>query len=146
MTRVYSQPDFLQKPIKQMTSHEWESLCDGCGLCCQIRIEDGNSGEMTLSNIACDYLCLSSHQCSDYANRQRNVPDCVKITPDNIASLTWLPSSCAYRLVYNGYALPQWHHLLCGDKQRVHTHGPSMLGETLSEKDVNWRDYNIIGY
>jgi uncharacterized cysteine cluster protein YcgN (CxxCxxCC family) len=138
------QPEFLQKPIEAMTESEWESLCDGCGLCCQIRIEDGTTGKMTLSNAACRLLCLESHQCTDYANRQTKVPDCVKITPQNVHSLDWLPYSCAYRLVAKGYDLPEWHYLLCGDKERVHREGISMRGETVSEDDVDWDEYGVM--
>ena len=67
------QPAFLQKPLHQMSAQEWESLCDGCGLCCQIRLQDEDSGEIVLSNVACRYLDLGCNRCSDYANRFRNV-------------------------------------------------------------------------
>lgn len=132
------QPDFLAKPLDQMTPAEWESLCDGCGLCCQIRVEDEDTGETALSNAACKYLCLNSLQCTDYANRQQNVPDCVKVTPANIYQLDWLPHTCGYRLAAFGKPLPRWHHLICGDKNRVHTRGPSMKGELISEEDAEW--------
>ena len=123
-----------------MTAAEWESLCDGCGLCCQIRVEDEDTGEQALSNVACRYLDLCTHQCSDYANRQANVPDCVKVTPQNIHSLNWLPHTCAYRLVAAGMALPEWHPLVCGDRERVHTDedAPSMRGELISEDEAEW--------
>lgn len=133
------QPEFLQKPMMQMTDAEWESLCDGCGLCCQIRVEDEDTGEIALSNVACRYLCLNSHHCTDYANRQKNVADCVKVTPQNVHELTWLPHTCAYRLVSRGEKLPRWHHLISGDKNRVHTHGPSMKGTIISEDDADWQ-------
>lgn len=133
-----SQPDFLSKPIDQMTSQEWESLCDGCGLCCQIRVQDEDTGEIALSNVACRYLCLNTHQCTDYANRQKNVPDCVKVTPENVHELNWLPYTCAYRLVAFGHPLPDWHYLICGDKQRVHEEGSSMLGTVISEDEADW--------
>lgn len=132
------QPDFLNTPLTELTPQQWESLCDGCGLCCQIRVEDEDTGEIALSNVACRYLCLNSHQCTDYQNRQANVPDCVKVTPHNVHSLTWLPHSCGYRLVAQGQPLPSWHHLVCGDKNRVHTHGPSMRGNVLSEDEADW--------
>lgn len=133
-----SQPEFLKKPIADMSDAEWESLCDGCGLCCQIRVEDEDTGEIALSNAACKFLCLNSLHCKDYANRQQNVPDCVKVTPENIFALDWLPHSCGYRLVAYGKPLPKWHHLICGDKNRVHTHGPSMKGELISEEEADW--------
>jgi uncharacterized cysteine cluster protein YcgN (CxxCxxCC family) len=132
------QPAFLAKPMERMTTAEWESLCDGCGLCCQMRVEDEASGEIALSNVACRYLCLESHRCTDYANRQANVPDCIKVTPQNVGGLTWLPVTCAYRLVAQGEPLPSWHHLICGDRGRVHKSGPSMLGCLISEDEAEW--------
>lgn len=138
MVMGMNQPEFLKKPLAEMTPNEWESLCDGCGLCCQIRVEDQDTGEIALSNVACKYLCLNSHQCTDYANRQKNVADCVKVTPKNVAELTWLPHTCGYRLAYLGEPLPKWHHLICGDKQRVHSKGPSMKGSIISEEDADW--------
>jgi hypothetical protein len=133
------QPDFLKKPLTQMTPDEWESLCDGCGLCCQIRVEDEDTGEIALSNVACKYLCLNSHQCTDYMNRQKNVPDCIKVTPENVMALDWLPRTCGYRLAAFGQPLPKWHHLICGDKERVHRYGPSMKGGLVSENEADWQ-------
>jgi hypothetical protein len=132
------QPKFLNKPITEMTTQEWESLCDGCGLCCQIRIEDIDTGEIALSNVACRYLCLNSHQCTDYENRQKNVADCVKVTPENVYELDWLPHTCAYRLVAHGEKLPRWHPLVCGKPEQVHKTGPSMMGEIISEDEADW--------
>jgi len=134
-----SQPEFLSKPITEMTTQEWESLCDGCGLCCQIRVEDIDTGEIALSNVACRYLCLKTHECSDYKNRLANVPDCVKVTPENIYELDWLPHTCGYRLVAQKLPLPAWHWLVCGDKKRVHRSGPSMKGSVISEDDADWK-------
>lgn len=132
------QPAFLQKAMEQMTRAEWESICDGCGLCCQIRVQDEDTGELALSNVACRYLCLKSHQCSDYANRLANVPDCIAVTPQNVHELSWLPYTCGYRLVAQGQPLPSWHHLICGDKTRVHRTGPSMRGTLVSEDEADW--------
>lgn len=132
------QPAFLSKPMAQMSEDEWESLCDGCGLCCQIRLEDEDTGETVLSNVACRYLCHKTHHCTDYANRQQNVPDCVKVTPQNVAQLDWLPHSCAYRIVAHGGDLPDWHYLICGEKDEVHKSGPSMMGAIISEDEAEW--------
>lgn len=127
-----------EKPMAAMTAIEWEQLCDGCGLCCQIRVEDEDTGEIALTDAACRLLDLCTHRCSDYANRQRRVQDCVKVTPENVRGLDWLPHSCAYRLVAFGHDLPDWHHLVCGDRARVHEDGPSMLGDLVSEDEVEW--------
>jgi len=131
-------PFWQRKNLDEMSPAEWESLCDGCGLCCQIRVEDEDTGELALTDAACRLLDLCTNRCSDYAHRHARVRDCVAITPDNVHELTWLPHTCAYRLVANGYDLPDWHHLVCGDRQRVHEEGPSMLGELVSEDEVEW--------
>jgi len=139
-TPPMSQPKFLQKPLDQMSPEEWESICDGCGLCCQITLQDEDTNELTQTNAACRYLCLNSHRCTDYANRQVNVPSCVRLTPQNIHDLDWAPQSCSYRRVAAGQPLAAWHHLLCGDREEVHRTGPSMKGELICEDDVEW-DY-----
>ena len=133
------QPKFLSKALHEMTSPEWESLCDGCGLCCQIRVQDEDTDEIALSNVACRYLCLSTHRCTDYKNRRKNVPDCIKVTPDNVHELHWLPHTCGYRVAARGEKLPRWHPLVCGDPMRVHTSGPSMKGSLVSEDEADWK-------
>ena len=129
-----------EKTLRQMSEAEWESLCDGCGLCCQLRVEDEDTGEIALSDAACRLLDLGTHRCTDYAHRKTKVPDCVKVTPDTILGLTWLPHSCAYRLTALGHDLPDWHHLVCGDPDEVYRTGPSMRGDLVSEDDVDWPD------
>lgn len=128
------------KPLAEMSAVEWEQLCDGCGLCCQIRVEDEDTGDIALSDAACRLLDLCTHRCRDYANRRTRVADCITITPENVHELTWLPSSCSYRLVAAGFDLPDWHHLVCGDPERVHEEGPSMRGELVSEDEVDWAE------
>ena len=127
-----------EKPLEALSEAEWESLCDGCGLCCQIRVEDEDTGEVMLTDAACRLLDLCTHRCRDYADRWRHVPDCQRITPDNVRQLHWLPHTCAYRLVAFGHDLPEWHHLVCGDPECVHTEGPSMRGYLVSEDEVEW--------
>lgn len=136
--KTRKQPDFLSKPLAEMSDAEWESLCDGCGLCCQIRVEDVDTGEIALSNAACRYLCLDSHRCTAYAQRFVRVADCVKVTPENVHDLAWLPVTCGYRLVAAGMPLPNWHPLVCGDKTQVHRHGPSMMGALISEDEAEF--------
>ncbi len=130
-----------EKTLHEMTAAEWESLCDGCGLCCQIRLEDEDTGEIALSDVACRLLDLCTHRCRDYANRRKKVPDCTKITPDNVQKLTWLPHTCGYRLVAAGHDLPDWHPLISGNLGTVHRNGPSMLGDLVSEDDIDWQSY-----
>lgn len=120
-----------------MTAEEWESLCDGCGQCCLHKIEDEDTREIALTDVACRYLDLDRCRCSDYANRQRNVPDCVLLTPETVRRLHWLPATCAYRLVAEGHDLYWWHPLVSGDPATVHEAGISVRGQAISEDEVD---------
>ncbi|MGH6986329.1 MAG: YcgN family cysteine cluster protein [Caulobacteraceae bacterium] len=121
------------KSLAEMSEKEWESLCDGCGLCCLVRLEDLDTGEVTPTCVACRLLDETSCRCSNYAHRTELVPDCVKLTPRNIAALSWMPASCAYRRLHEGRALPAWHPLLTGDPESVHKARVSVRGRTINE-------------
>lgn len=126
-----------EKKLEEMTKDEWESLCDGCALCCLIRLEDVDTGEVVQSNIACKYLNLNDCRCSDYENRKKNVPDCWKITPENIDKIYWMPDTCAYRLIYEGRDLYDWHPLISGNQKSTHMAGISYIGEMVSEDEAD---------
>jgi len=131
-----AQPFWQSKTLEDMTQEEWESLCDGCAKCCLIKLEDEDTGEIASTRLHCALLDAETCQCSDYANRKQKVPDCVILTPRSISELRWMPASCAYRLVHEGRPLPDWHHLVCGDRNRVHLCGASIQGRTLSEETL----------
>jgi uncharacterized protein len=128
-----ARPFWETKKLGDMTAAEWESLCDGCGKCCLNKIEFEDTGEIAFTNVACKLLDLHSCQCSDYKNRKKHVPDCVKLSPKNIEKIRWMPSTCAYRLLAEGKPLEPWHPLLSGDPETVHTSGISMRGRAISE-------------
>ncbi len=126
-------PFWEVKSLHEMTMPEWESLCDGCGLCCLIRFEDEVSQEIIPTRVHCRLFDAELCACSDYANRKAKVPDCIKLTPDNIEDLQWMPASCAYRRLHEGKTLPLWHPLITGDPESVHRAGVSVRGQTISE-------------
>ncbi len=131
-----SRPFWETKSLEEMTPREWESLCDGCGLCCLIRFEDEDTGEIIPTRVHCRLFDSESCACSNYAQRKRHVPDCIKLTPQNVDTLKWMPLSCAYRRVNEGRGLADWHPLISGDPESVHRAGVSIRGETVSEESL----------
>ena len=121
------------KTLAQMNEREWESLCDGCGKCCVISLEDADTGEIYLTDVSCKLFDTNACRCSDYANRKKIVPDCVKLTPKNVPKLDWLPRTCAYRLVAEGRDLYWWHPLVSGDPETVHIAKASVRDKTRPE-------------
>ena len=128
-----SKPYWETKSLQQMTAAEWEALCDGCGLCCLVRFEDEDTGQVTPTRVHCKLFDPDACRCSNYEDRQRTVPDCVKLTPGNISDLPWMPLSCAYRRLHEGRGLAWWHPLVSGDPETVHTAGVSIRGQTINE-------------
>ena len=128
-------PFWRMKSIAAMTDQEWESLCDGCGRCCLSKLEDEATGRIYYTDIACRLLDRESCRCSDYPNRRDQVPDCVKLTPDDLSWLQWMPPTCGYRLVVEGKDLHWWHPLISGDPNTVHEAGVSVRGLCISEFD-----------
>jgi uncharacterized cysteine cluster protein YcgN (CxxCxxCC family) len=132
------EPFWKTKSLEDMTAAEWESLCDGCGKCCLAKLEDEDTGEIHWTSVACRLFDAGTCRCKDYANRLAKVPDCVQLTPRNVRTLTWLPSTCAYRLIANGKDLFDWHPLVSGDPRSVHRAGVSVRGKiTASESDLD---------
>ena len=119
--------------MAEMSPDEWESLCDSCGKCCCIRLEDEDTAQIYITDVACKLFNSQTCQCGDYPNRSKKVPDCVTLTPDNVAQLKWMPRTCAYRLVSEGKDLPEYHHLISGSRQTIHEVGMSVQDAVTSE-------------
>lgn len=107
------------KSLQEMTPNEWESLCDGCALCCLHKLEDEDTKEVFYTTVVCHLLDFDSCRCTRYEDRCKLVPDCVKLTPKDVDAFHWLPPSCSYRLIHEGKDLPEWHPLLSGDQKTV---------------------------
>mgnify|MGYP001546057044 FL=1 len=131
-------------PLERLDRVQWEALCDGCGKCCIHKLEDEDTGELHPTNVACRLLDRTSGQCSDYKHRHAYVPECIRLTPAKLVEMDWLPQSCAYVLRAEGKALPEWHYLVCGDREAVHRAGASVRGWTISEDDAGDLEFHII--
>ena len=124
---------FWEAPLASLDAGQWEALCDGCGKCCLHKLEDEDSGRIYPTNVACRLLDLKTARCGDYKHRRRHVPDCLTLTRAKVDDLIWLPQTCAYRLRAEGEPLPEWHYLVCGDRDAVHRSGESIVGWTVGE-------------
>lgn len=129
-----------RKSLEEMTDAEWESLCDGCGQCCLIRLVDDKSGEIGVTNVACRLFNTKTGRCRDYRRRTKKVKGCVKLTPELARTTEWLPQSCAYRLLAHGHDLPDWHPLITGRTDSVKQAGYAVAGLVLSETEIEIED------
>ncbi len=142
-------PFWQRKRLADMTDAEWESLCDGCGRCCLVKLEDEDTDATYFTNVGCRLLDTGTCRCRDYPNRTKKVDDCVRLTPKVVSEITWLPPTCAYRLLDEGKDLYWWHPLVSGDPDTVHQAGVSVRGrvedseddvpdEALEDRIVDW--------
>lgn len=138
MTEV---PFWQKKTLAEMTDPEWESLCDGCGLCCLNKLEDWDTGEVVFTSVRCQLLDAHDCHCSDYPNRRDTVPECIQLSLKLVDEIGWLPPTCAYALIRDGKDLYWWHHLVSGDRETVHQAGISTRDRTTDELDVSVDDY-----
>ena len=139
-------PFWKTTPLAQMTSTQWESLCDGCGRCCLHKLRDDETEELSFTNVACRLLDGQTCQCRHYERRRQYVPDCVTLTAQGLAAIDWLPPSCAYRRVAEGKDLLWWHPLVSGDPDTVHRAGVSVRGRAVDERQAGMLEHYIVDW
>ena len=140
------QPFWRTKTLDEMSKVEWESLCDGCAKCCLNKLENETTGEIQYTDVACRLLDLNACRCVSYDDRKRYVPDCQILNPKNVKRLSWLPATCAYRLIDEGKDLHWWHPLVSGDPETVHEAGISVRGRVVSERDTDDLEGRVVGW
>ncbi|WP_075181954.1 YcgN family cysteine cluster protein [Pantoea sp. 1.19] len=135
-------PFWQQKTLEQMSDAEWESLCDGCGQCCLNKLQDEDTDAIYFTNVACNQLNIKTCQCRNYARRFELEADCLKLTRENLPTFSWLPPTCAYRLIADGQDLPLWHPLRSGSKAAMHAARISVRHIAVRESEVqDWEDH-----
>lgn len=136
-------PFWETKTLDEMTQAEWESLCDGCGLCCLSKLQDEETDEIVYTRVVCKYSDLETGQCTDYANRSVNVPACVQLTKARVAEFDWLPDTCAYRMLYRGQSLADWHPLVSGSQDSLKDAGVGLraIPVVVDTGELDYEDY-----
>jgi uncharacterized cysteine cluster protein YcgN (CxxCxxCC family) len=132
-TGVSEKPFWQTVPLAEMDHAQWEALCDGCAKCCLVKLQDEDTDEIVFTDIVCNLLDQENCRCTHYAERTKLVPDCVKLTKDNLDKIDFMPPSCAYRLLHEGQDLPDWHPLVSGDPDSVVVAGMSVKGRVIPE-------------
>ena len=141
------EPEFWKKkPLDKLSRAEWELLCDGCGKCCLNKIQIRK--QIKFTDTCCRFLDCSSCLCKIYPHRFEKVPDCRDI---NLAAVRekprWLPKTCAYWLLDNGFDLPDWHPLKTGRADSVHQAKMSLKDkETVSETGIEDYENYIVDW
>jgi uncharacterized cysteine cluster protein YcgN (CxxCxxCC family) len=128
-------PFWRAKRLEEMSEAEWESLCDGCGRCCLVKLEEAETEKIYFTDVGCRLLDAGTCRCRDYPHRTERVDDCVRLTPQTIAEIGWLPPTCGYRLIGEGKDLYWWHPLVSGDPETVHQAGISVRGRVKDLED-----------
>ncbi len=128
---------WLEKKLQDLNHDEWESLCDNCGKCCVIKLQNEENNELFYTNVSCKLLNTENCKCTNYKNRKNIVPDCVKLTPNNLTQLTWMPATCAYKLVNEGKDLPNWHPLNQSSDSSTISEKYSVAKKVFSENEIN---------
>lgn len=134
---VQAEPWWNSKSLAELSTTEWEALCDGCAKCCLHKLEDEDTGEVYYTKVRCRYLDEEQCRCTDYSRRSIIVPNCIALSVEEVPSYDWLPSTCAYRLRANGEPLPEWHPLVSGNAESVHLAQVSIRGRSVSDEFVH---------
>jgi uncharacterized protein len=132
------------KTLNEMTTEEWESLCDNCGKCCLHKLEDDKTGEIHFTSVVCNLIDLKTCRCTRYNERTHLVPTCLDLKQHDFSGFNWLPSTCAYRLLSDGEELPSWHPLVSGKHDSAYRAGVSVRSYAMKECDVDHLEDHII--
>ena len=121
--------------MKKYSQNEWENICRRCGKCCLMKLEDEDTGEIYYTDIVCRYFDEENMSCSIYEKRTEIVPACLRLTPENVDKLSWMPKTCAYRELFE--KSPSSVHTTI--KGRV-VHEDKVEEDDIEDHIVDWED------
>ena len=130
--------NFWKKDLKNFSKEEWEALCDRCGKCCLIKLEDEET--LYFTNVSCKLLCTKTAKCSDYKNRKKKVKECIVLTYQNLEALNWMPNTCSYKLIHEKKDLPKWHYLKTGNFNKMTKEKMCVSNQVINEELVKEKD------
>ena len=136
-TNVLEERFWEKKSLTELSDEEWEAVCDGCGRCCMIKLQDESTDEVHYTAMVCDLLDQEHVRCTAYPRRHELVPDCVVIDAERALEFSWLPLTCGYRTLAEGRQLPWWHPLISGDASSVVEAGISVKGRVVAESEIH---------
>lgn len=96
----------MTKNLSDYTPEEWEAICNHCGKCCLIKLQDNDTDDIYYTDVVCKYLDQNTCSCTRYDERCTLVPTCLKLTPQNVDKISWMPQSCAYRALFENRPKP----------------------------------------
>jgi len=134
-------PFWKTKTLAEMNDAEWESLCDGCGLCCLNKLGRGHPGEAAGPSTRGVLPGGEGWRWWDTETRRATAPACPGLRGGSAAEISWPPPPCGSRLIRDGHDLYWWHPLVSGDPDTVHQAGISARGRTVSEEGLDIDDY-----
>lgn len=142
----YIPPEWVSKPLSELSIKQWEALCDGCGKCCMSKLQDAETDQIYYTNVACELFDADTCRCQDYENRSQKIPDCLTLSLQRLHEFEWLPESCAYRLRADSKPLPEWHPLITGKTDSTHDAGISVRGKSVGAKDAGDLEYHLVDW
>ena len=118
-----------------MTRTEW-SPGDGCGKCCLHKLEDETDGELHTPG----GMSLSRNRNNAavrYLPNAKSLSQLAWSGPGKLDNLYFMPSTCAYRVLAEGKALPIWHPLIAGDRKAMIASDITITGKVVSDEFVH---------
>lgn len=126
---------FYEKPLSELTDEEWEQICMKCGKCCMCKYSEGEV--IHFSNQMCSFFDIKKGICSCYSKRfEMAENECKKVSLELMKEdINLLPPSCAYRRLYEGRGLPEYHPLITGNPKSAILAGQTVKSlKVFSEK------------